>query len=481
MTAVNDMNGAMLLRNYTDNLMGKQGKATGDDQAFQAAFDNAGKNSLNEAPAPVKTESGKRKADDAYTRDASKTEDKPVNKKADTSKAEDKQALKDAKEADNEAEISGEKAGKAKKAVSDILKGTAETLDIDLEELEKIMEQLGLTAADLLQPENINLLAAEVLSDGNTLSLITDAGAYDAAKQIGNLVSDILKEADISPEDIEFFEENLAAFEPVEVWSDADAAKGADDVIKMTRNATDDNIAVTAAGAEVQGQADASLSQKGAGQTDNKNGNSSSHSDNRRDTRFSDRVSEVNIQNVNSGINTADADALVSASDEQNIPRTYLEDYSKTVDQVLNHIKANVTEDFKSLEMSLHPASLGNVAVNLVSRNGVLTAEFTTQTDAARAALESQLAVLKENLEQQGVKIEAVEVTVSSHAFEENLEQGNNGSSDAEADERERLRRATRRIDLGPFGEDGLEDISEADMVTADMMRSDGNRMDYRA
>ena len=131
--------------------------------------------------------------------------------------------------------------------------------------------------------------------------------------------------------------------------------------------------------------------------------------------------------------------------------------------------------------MSLHPASLGNVAVNLVSRNGVLTAEFTTQTDAARAALESQLAVLKENLEQQGVKIEAVEVTVSSHAFEENLEQGNNGSSDAEADERERLRRATRRIDLGPFGEDGLEDISEADMVTADMMRSDGNRMDYRA
>jgi flagellar hook-length control protein FliK len=72
-----------------------------------------------------------------------------------------------------------------------------------------------------------------------------------------------------------------------------------------------------------------------------------------------------------------------------------------------------------------------------------------------------------------------VEVTVSSHAFEQNLEQGNDGQSDAEASEQERLRRATRKIDLGDFA--GIqEDLDEADAVTVQMMQADGNKMDYK-
>ena len=131
--------------------------------------------------------------------------------------------------------------------------------------------------------------------------------------------------------------------------------------------------------------------------------------------------------------------------------------------------------------MTLNPQSLGNVAVNLISKNGALTAEFTTQTEAAKAALESQIVVLKENLEQQGVKVDAVDVTVSSHAFEQNLEQGNDGDSEAEAAEKERLRKGTRKIDLNTFTDGYPEDIDEADQVTVSMMQSDGNRMDYRA
>jgi len=130
--------------------------------------------------------------------------------------------------------------------------------------------------------------------------------------------------------------------------------------------------------------------------------------------------------------------------------------------------------------MVLHPASLGNVALNLTSKDGSVSAQFTAQSEAVKAALESQLQVLKENLEQAGVRVTSVEVTVGSHAFEQNLEQGNDGQSDAEAQERERLRRATRRIDLGMNGEGDLEGIDDADAVTVEMMQADGNRMDHR-
>ena len=72
-----------------------------------------------------------------------------------------------------------------------------------------------------------------------------------------------------------------------------------------------------------------------------------------------------------------------------------------------------------------------------------------------------------------------MEVTVSSHAFEQNLEQGNDGQSEAENMEQEKLRRQTRKIDLGEYA-DIPEDLSEEDRVTADMMQADGGRMDYK-
>ena len=130
--------------------------------------------------------------------------------------------------------------------------------------------------------------------------------------------------------------------------------------------------------------------------------------------------------------------------------------------------------------MVLHPASLGNVALNLTSKDGSVSAQFTAQSEAVKAALESQLQVLKENLEQAGVKVTEVSVAVGTHAFEQNREQGNDGQSDAEAKEQERLRRATRRIDLGLDGEEGIEGLDDADAVTVEMMQADGNRMDHR-
>ena len=68
---------------------------------------------------------------------------------------------------------------------------------------------------------------------------------------------------------------------------------------------------------------------------------------------------------------------------------------------------------------------------------------------------------------------------VVAPAFEQNLEQGNDGQSEAENMEQEKLRRQTRKIDLGEYA-DIPEDLSEEDRVTADMMQADGGRMDYK-
>ena len=51
------------------------------------------------------------------------------------------------------------------------------------------------------------------------------------------------------------------------------------------------------------------------------------------------------------------------------------------------------------LEMSLNPESLGKVNLNITSKDGVMTAQITTQNEVSKEALESQLQILKDNIE----------------------------------------------------------------------------------
>lgn len=78
-----------------------------------------------------------------------------------------------------------------------------------------------------------------------------------------------------------------------------------------------------------------------------------------------------------------------------------------------------------------------------------------------------------------GVKVEAIEVTVASHAFERNLEQ-NAGRDERQAEEQEKAAKRTRRIRLDDL--DGLSGVmSEEESLVAQMMADRGNSVDFTA
>jgi flagellar hook-length control protein FliK len=151
------------------------------------------------------------------------------------------------------------------------------------------------------------------------------------------------------------------------------------------------------------------------------------------------------------------------------------------MEQITEYIRVQVKPETTEMELQLHPASLGNIKVQVASREGVLTASFTTQNEAVKAALESQMVQLKESFEQQGIKVEAIEVNVEARGFERSLDQQNQEQSRDQFTEGSR--RGTRRIRLGGGSEEELddEDLTEEDRIVADMMIRNGNTVDYTA
>ena len=121
------------------------------------------------------------------------------------------------------------------------------------------------------------------------------------------------------------------------------------------------------------------------------------------------------------------------------------------LEQVTNQIKNLHAPDKTSLEFLLTPETLGKVAVNVSAKHGIMQAEFRVETAEAKAALESQIATLKLNFENQGLKVESVSVMIS----ENGISRENKGNSTGEEGKKNK-----RNRNFVIDGEDGIEMVS---------------------
>lgn len=148
---------------------------------------------------------------------------------------------------------------------------------------------------------------------------------------------------------------------------------------------------------------------------------------------------------------------------------------TRIIQQIVQHIRVNLTSDMSSIEMQLNPESLGKVLLSIHAKEGVMTANFTVQSEEARYAIESQMMILRESLEEKEIKVEAVEVTVSNFDFNRNSGQDDNKD----------LNHGNGKQDRYSLDSDEeTEEVSkeaEAERVRKNVMRDNGSSIDYTA
>lgn len=145
------------------------------------------------------------------------------------------------------------------------------------------------------------------------------------------------------------------------------------------------------------------------------------------------------------------------------------------LEQVTNQIHNLHAPDKTSLEFMLTPETLGKVAVNVSSKQGVLQAEFRVESAQAKAALESQMAELKLNFENQGLKVASVSVMIS----ENGIGKDDQGKNTGEGEKKNSKRNRSFSLD----GEEGIEgiDISSEGAVPVYTDSETGNNINLGA
>ena len=138
--------------------------------------------------------------------------------------------------------------------------------------------------------------------------------------------------------------------------------------------------------------------------------------------------------------------------------------------QIIEQVKIHIRPDNTRMELQLNPEQLGKVELEISSKNGELSAKLNVQNDQVKEAVESQMQVLRETLEAQGLKVENIEVTVAEFGFRFQDE-------NSEAQQQQQRRFGSTRIEL----EDAEADEQNYSDVTEVMKELNGNTIDYVA
>ena len=378
----------------------------------------------------------------------------------------------------------------ANEITNEITNEVRDILGVDDETLANAMTALGFSALDLLDTSNLAKLVLTINGSSEFTDLLTDENMMNQLNSLIDVVENInweeltgmskedfatalansMQQSDIEDENLMTTVSDGESFSVIQVDSSDGQVNFLTDV---SDNITDAKQDVAVAVEKNQNEAE-----QGSAQTDSDAGKNMSEEIAESTVSDDDAVSsrQTNVQN-NFIQNMEQAAASVEQTQSARPDTVRMQQMVDIVNQVVEKIKVSLGTESTSMEMQLNPEHLGKVLLNVSSKNGMMTAVFSVQSEEAKAALESQMFTLRENLELRELKVDAVEVNVSDFDFSRSDQAMHGGQSKADDGNGKQM-----KFD---FGDDSSDESAisneEKEAVRKQVMRDNGSQIDFTA
>ncbi|MBQ9936057.1 MAG: flagellar hook-length control protein FliK [Lachnospiraceae bacterium] len=412
---------------------------------------------------------------DAYSKQNTVDSSKDKLQNTENSVAKEDTKANAVKEADVEAgeDTNAQKAVELVKDVKDALK---EALGITDEELESILADMGIDVTQLLTGDNLKNFILQAIGAEN-VDILVNENIAKLVSDITNKVTMLVNEYGFSEVNQagEFLEVNAAAVEvalknvdenvdiSTDIAVDKEVVSGSDEVVDETFDMSDEADASKVNNKSHNQLNDGGLADKITVEGSTDSGDSASKGQTSEQNNNQQIISSFNqaLDNTVNANVSVDATAFSANVQEADIIR-----------QIIDQIKVTATNEVQSMEIQLNPENLGKVYVNVEAKDGVMQAKIIAETEAAKNAIENNLAILKENFSNNEIKVEAIEVMVAAYGF---FEESQNGDSDNQEQTND-TSKAIGSINVNDLGE---EELTEEEELEVEIMKSKGNTVSY--
>ena len=364
-----------------------------------------------------------------------------------------------------------------------------DVLNIDMDQLAKEMDDLGIVTGDLLNPDTLRQIVLSSSGESEATAFLTNENLAKSMNELLDNVSALLSDAaiNLSEDELKAFAEELHNIgtrnnqDLDEIPHDSQQIQediSSTSVVNKDRLVHDENSSAERSSTNIvdnEVKETADIRQSTDETIDSKvpnaiNGSELEYSQTDQDDNNSNEMNSKNqfegfidqMINVSQGAKQVDF-----IGNEMQVT-----ELREIANQIIQEIKVTVLQDQTSMELQLNPENLGKVNLSVQSKEGVLTAQFVVNNDRVKEAIESQMIVLKDSLEQQGLKVETIEVTVANYTFDQRRE---SNSSDASKEQHNTGRKITldEAMQVGELP----QDEEEIGGLNSEL----GNQIDYTA
>lgn len=313
-------------------------------------------------------------------------------------------------------------------AYSQIINVIADALNANPDEIKGIINELDINLNALSDNQNVIKIVSKYLGINNPLNVLTNDDAINAVKEINQSISEIINElkdefaiTDDGLKDLLSKIDTVRDTENIEdiINDETGNVDASDDIIKVS-DENNNKINIDSENDNIVPEKTTVKNEENANAGNNKEFN------NDRESKSELYLNENGMESIVSNLKNTITDNILT---EDVIA-------DKIIKQITDDIRLYAKADTTSLEIQLEPETLGKVGITVTSKAGTITAQLVVQNEVAKEAIESQMATLKESFASQDIKVDAVEVTIASKEFEQNLDKGAGNSSEQNENKR---------------------------------------------
>ncbi|CCZ05319.1 putative uncharacterized protein [Eubacterium sp. CAG:603] len=313
-------------------------------------------------------------------------------------------------------------------AYSQIINVIADALNANPDEIKGIINELDINLNALSDNQNVIKIVSKYLGINNPVNVLTNDDAINAVKEINQSISEIINElkdefaiTDDGLKDLLSKIDTVRDTENIEdiINDETGNVDASDDIIKVS-DENNNKINIDSENDNIVPEKTTVKNEENANAGNNKEFN------NDRESKSELYLNENGMESIVSNLKNTITDNILT---EDGIA-------DKIIKQITDDIRLYAKADTTSLEIQLEPETLGKVGITVTSKAGTITAQLVVQNEVAKEAIESQMATLKESFASQDIKVDAVEVTIASKEFEQNLDKGAGNSSEQNENKR---------------------------------------------
>ncbi len=363
--------------------------------------------------------------------------------------------------------------------ISEIVDLICDVLDVSKEEVVDAINDMGIKDLELLSNASVNELICKISGKENIMEILTDGMLSEGVKEINERITQFIDELE-TRFDMDF--ETIVKELPEKFIFEKDENGNVERNVENKAEVVKNESQLQEVKNQVESSEEKTADEKtlvGEVRDDTENNREFSSGSEKKDFEMN---KDTSIIENNQKKEKTDVSREILSNVFENVKEVVSESLdvetddisSKIIKQITDEIHLLSKENSTALEIQLEPERLGKVSLTVASKAGTVTAQLVVQNEISKEAIESRISELRESLDKQGIKVDAIEVTLASKEFEQNLDKGNNAGEQNE----QKKQRHISKSDLDEVN--GITGEKEESIVE-DVMKQMGNTVSYTA